>query len=587
MIEIIYNESGQGSTVTIKPPKNIRQIGSPRGRHKIYVEDYVYTFLHSTAFEGESPKRAAVLLGRSEVSQDIRYTFISSAVDCGDFVFQEDGILFDESCWEYIYKEVKEYFDNQEIVGWFLLQEGFWPGISPAVEAAHRKYFTGRDKVLFLFDPSEGEEVFFAYEQGILQKKEGYYLYYEKNLPMQEYMVSAKERTRKQEGGIAEWGQEPLPVLEMAGEEGQRTQAAEREIQLEPFDTGRDAKNAKSRATQNRLEEVKGTAGQSPGESMEEAKDKEAFYAQSGAKEQTPLENPKEHKAGTDARKELDAWDGTEGSKDSSEKISAEQAIQNYRNMLLERKNEMQPKKMNLLLYTSATAAMVILCVIGITTMNNYEKMRQVQQTLSVMSGQAETKQDKDEDKPKEETDKLVVESVPGEVTPKTDPGAEQPGNDPAGQDKDAAETSGQPAGNQENGGSKGAGQADSGNEGTGQNGQGSGTEGGAGQDGQGNGTEGGASKDTQAAGQPGSGEGQAADGQEGGASSDSQGEQARETAAQVYLDQGYYIVQEGDKLELICKKIYNTTAMLEQLCAANQITDMDKIYAGQKLVLP
>lgn len=62
---------------------------------------------------------------------------------------------------------------------------------------------------------------------------------------------------------------------------------------------------------------------------------------------------------------------------------------------------------------------------------------------------------------------------------------------------------------------------------------------------------------------------------------------ESQETSAKVYLDQGYYIVQPGDKLELICRKIYNTTAMMEKLCEANQIEDTDKIFAGQKLILP
>lgn len=544
MIEIIYNESGQGDTVTIKPPKNIRQIGSPRGRHKIYVEDYVYTFLHATVFEGENPKRAAVLLGRSEVAKDIRYTFISSAVDCGDFVFQEDGILFDESCWEYIYKEIKEYFDNQEIVGWFLLQEGFLPGLSPAVEAAHRKYFAGRDKVLFLFDPGEGDEVFFAYEQGILQKKEGYYLYYEKNLPMQEYMVSTKERTRRQEGGITERVPEPLQIPETAGKEPQEPEASA-SFGKEPL---RELRSAKKTEPVERIEDA---------ENIEDA----GIRTESTGNEE--------------ARKELDAWDGTVTSKEASEKISAEQAIQNYRNMLLERKNDTPPKKMNLLLYTSATAAMVILCVIGITTMNNYEKMRQVEQTLSVMSGQAETKQDKEGDKAKDtKSDGLVVESIPGEVTPETEAGQTQPENDASGQ-KEAAGSQDQPTGSQGEGAAGANGPSTGQTEGAAGQTTGSGQP--AGGEGQGNGSQ---NQDS------GSGNGQDSGSQDG-AASGNQGEQAQETGAQVYLDQGYYIVQEGDKLELICKKIYNTTAMLEQLCAANQITDVDKIYAGQKLVLP
>ena len=46
-------------------------------------------------------------------------------------------------------------------------------------------------------------------------------------------------------------------------------------------------------------------------------------------------------------------------------------------------------------------------------------------------------------------------------------------------------------------------------------------------------------------------------------------------------------MVQPGDKMELICKKIYQNTDMLDKLCEANQIDDVNKIYPGQKLTLP
>ena len=58
-------------------------------------------------------------------------------------------------------------------------------------------------------------------------------------------------------------------------------------------------------------------------------------------------------------------------------------------------------------------------------------------------------------------------------------------------------------------------------------------------------------------------------------------------TEAQTYLSQGYYIVQKGDSLVGICKKIYQTTAMMDKLCEVNGIEDADAIYAGQKLILP
>lgn len=68
--------------------------------------------------------------------------------------------------------------------------------------------------------------------------------------------------------------------------------------------------------------------------------------------------------------------------------------------------------------------------------------------------------------------------------------------------------------------------------------------------------------------------------------------ENVKETAAQpdeaqTYLKQGYYVVQQGDNLAAICRKIYQTTAMMDKVCEANGIDDPDAIYAGQYLTLP
>ena len=53
------------------------------------------------------------------------------------------------------------------------------------------------------------------------------------------------------------------------------------------------------------------------------------------------------------------------------------------------------------------------------------------------------------------------------------------------------------------------------------------------------------------------------------------------------YLEQGYYVVQPGDHLEDICRRIYPDRDMMEKLCEVNKIEDVDKIQAGQKLILP
>ena len=48
-----------------------------------------------------------------------------------------------------------------------------------------------------------------------------------------------------------------------------------------------------------------------------------------------------------------------------------------------------------------------------------------------------------------------------------------------------------------------------------------------------------------------------------------------------------YYIIEKGDTLAKISLKIYNTKDMVSKICEVNEIEDVDKIFVGQKILLP
>ena len=71
MIEIVYKENKEqanGNEGYFHLPKNIRQVGDTNGRERIYLEDYVGTFLkkYFSAPEG----RAAMLFGEFKCGRD-------------------------------------------------------------------------------------------------------------------------------------------------------------------------------------------------------------------------------------------------------------------------------------------------------------------------------------------------------------------------------------------------------------------------------------------------------------------------------------------------------------------------------------
>lgn len=192
MIEVIYNEEGKevsGADPFLKLPKNIRQIGEIDSKKKIYIEDYVVTWLHQLCSGEDVIPKAAVLLGEVRQSEGVRYLFVSGALEIEDLTISGNGISFTEEEWTSIYERMKKYFDSREIVGWFLGVNGFSLNITGDILKAHIDNFAGNDKLFMMYENAEKEDGFFLFENGDLVRQPGFYIYFEKNPEMQEYMI--------------------------------------------------------------------------------------------------------------------------------------------------------------------------------------------------------------------------------------------------------------------------------------------------------------------------------------------------------------------------------------------------------------
>ncbi len=95
--------------------------------------------------------------------------------------------------WRQIHREMQQYFQNCEIVGWVLDIPGNTLEITVEMEEMHRRNFVSQYQFFFLMDSKEREEAFYTWKSGRLTRKEGYFIYYEKNPQMQEYMISRRE----------------------------------------------------------------------------------------------------------------------------------------------------------------------------------------------------------------------------------------------------------------------------------------------------------------------------------------------------------------------------------------------------------
>lgn len=201
MIELIYNEeekyiTGEGK---LSEPKNVKQIGEPREYKKIFLEDYVHTFLQQYAKEKDGQAQIAVLLGNAERAGGRRHLYIKSALPVDQVNEKHGKYIFTEKIWGEIYQQCEKYFPEQEIMGWFLAKPGFSVEKTVTIEETQRTYFSGADKVFFMLEPLEGESGFFAFDGNRFTKQPGYYIYYEKNEPMHEFLL---EKKSEQEGEV-------------------------------------------------------------------------------------------------------------------------------------------------------------------------------------------------------------------------------------------------------------------------------------------------------------------------------------------------------------------------------------------------
>lgn len=214
MIEVIYenaeDEAENGEIQGIRLPKNIRQVGTPQGSRRIYVEDYVMTYLNQLAKPGNTYARGAILLGEYKQVNNQGVLFISGALEAQNMELDLEEITFTNEIWSEIYNNVKRFFPDLEVVGWFLSRMGLSIQVNEKITKIHVDNFPGRDKALFMIDSLEEEDAWYLYENNGLKKQSGYYIYYTRNDAMQSYMMSQRNHMVESETDIAERDQELL-----------------------------------------------------------------------------------------------------------------------------------------------------------------------------------------------------------------------------------------------------------------------------------------------------------------------------------------------------------------------------------------
>ena len=180
-----------------KTPKNIRQIGQVSGNQKVYLEDYVITYLKQPPSPDES-MRVVILYGKKEVMEDELCWFVNGAIGAEKDFFMEKTVI-DQESWQRVNELAGRFFPEAAVLGWAIVGNDSTKEIEEQILRTQRQFFRSDQKLYFEYHTDDKEEYLYLFEKGKMHQQSGYYIYYDRNECMQNYMVSLRAAERHPE----------------------------------------------------------------------------------------------------------------------------------------------------------------------------------------------------------------------------------------------------------------------------------------------------------------------------------------------------------------------------------------------------
>lgn len=411
MAELLTKKRNEVIEMKRQLPKNVRQIGNVSDSSKIYVEDYVDTFFNQLCSKANQEMIGAFLIGETVQEEELDYIYVYGAIQMKELLVKGKEFIIEENVWKNACETCKEYFGNAEILGWFIAGGENNVEVNHNIKKIHQKYFH-REKSLFITkNARDKEEKFYIYKFRDMMELGGHYVYYEKNLEMQNYMIASRKKS----------GFTPSEIIE-------------------------------------------------------------------------------------------------------------DRVTKNFRNLVREKTEQNEQRAHSRMVYAMSTFLVLVVLVIGVTMINNYDKMKSVQNTLDKLTENV-SKGDKQETQEKEEKEEESVE-VLGDIV-----------SSQQGEDNDTTEDTQEGDTQEED-----------------------------------------AQEDNAQEGDAAEGDTQEGDAQEGG---DTAQDSAPQQQTPEITTTKTYIVKEGDTLENISRKEYGDITHIEAICKLNKLEDGNLIFIGQKLLLP
>ena len=187
-------------------PKNIRQIGVTLPTDKIYIEDYVMTYIKQLSDVLNEERRVLALIGWMKEEDGTKYSCVSGVVE----LIKDEGLcdykdLLIGSNLKKLNRVKEDYYGDLDFVGLCVISRDEWLRCDDGLYPFYREGMMGD---LLLVRDGVNEEQVFRYSNTNFKKQRGYFIYYDRNESMQNYMLCMKD------GKSIEYGYSPSEIID-------------------------------------------------------------------------------------------------------------------------------------------------------------------------------------------------------------------------------------------------------------------------------------------------------------------------------------------------------------------------------------
>ena len=203
-------------------PQNILPVGERvLGDKNIYIAQSVYRKIHKFTEGKTENESGGILVGRFLEEFGKKNIMVEGFVEAKYCEATPQTLTFTHETWEAVDQEIEKKHKGKSIVGWIHTHPDFGIFLSNYDTFIQEHFFKEENQIAYVIDPIRGEEGFYFWVNGKIERCPGFYLYDKTGTPItalnrQEEEAAQEEQAAKGGGLLSSFQTALLVVLSAA-----------------------------------------------------------------------------------------------------------------------------------------------------------------------------------------------------------------------------------------------------------------------------------------------------------------------------------------------------------------------------------